>query len=383
MSQIPTTALQVMSTVTADSRVELALHEVPVPVPGPDEVLVRVEAAPINPSDLGMLFAGANLAKLTSTGITINAGELGPVASVELGPGAFRAVSARVGVPTPVGNEGGGVVVAAGDSADAQALIGRTVGVLGGGMYTQYRCLPASAVLALPEGVTPAEGAACFVNPLTVLGMVGTMRREGHTALVHTAAASNLGQMLNRVCQADGIGLVNIVRRTEQVELLRSQGAQYVCDSSSPSFESDLRAALKDTGATLAFDATGGGLLASQILTCMEAAVLASASGYQRYGSSVHKQVYLYGGLDRSPTIIDRRFGMAWGVGGWLLTPFLQSVGAEEENRLRQRVANEITTTFASSYTDQVPLAGMLTAEAISVYGRQATGLKYLVTPQA
>jgi NADPH:quinone reductase len=383
MSNVPSSALQVMSTVTADSRVELAIHEVPVPVPGPDEVLVRIEAAPINPSDLGMLFAGADIANLTSAGITETTGAHGPVASVDLGPGAFRAVAARVGVPTPVGNEGGGVVVAAGDSPDAQALIGRTVGALGGGMYTQYRCLPASAVLALPEGVTPAQGAACFVNPLTVLGMVGTMRREGHTALVHTAAASNLGQMLNRVCLADGIGLVNIVRRPEQAELLRSQGAEYVCDSSSSSFEADLTAALQATGATLGFDATGGGLLASQILTCMEAAILAAASGYQRYGSSVHKQVYLYGGLDRSPTIIDRRFGMAWGVGGWLLTPFLQSVGAEEASRLRERVANEITTTFASSYTDQVALAGMLTADAISVYGRQATGLKYLVTPQA
>jgi NADPH2:quinone reductase len=250
-------------------------------------------------------------------------------------------------------------------------------------MYTQYRCLPASAVLALPDGVTPAQGAACFVNPLTALGMVGTMRAEGHTALVHTAAASNLGQMLNRVCLADGIGLVNIVRRPEQAELLRSQGAKFVCDSSATSFEADLTAALQATGATIGFDATGGGLLASQILVCMEAAVLANSSGYQRYGSSVHKQVYLYGGLDRSPTVIDRRFGMAWGVGGWLLTPFLINVGAEEANRLRARVATEITTTFASAYTDQVSLADMLTAESIGVYGRQATGLKYLVTPQA
>jgi NADPH:quinone reductase len=389
MSQIPSTALQVMSTVTADSRVELAIHEVPVPVPGPDEVLVRIEAAPINPSDLGMLFAGADLAKLVGDstgnggGVTVTPGAHGPVASVDLGPGAFRAVAARVGVPTPVGNEGGGVVVAAGDSPEAQALIGRTVGALGGGMYTQYRCLPASAVLALPEGVTPAQGAACFVNPLTVLGMVGTMRAEGHTALVHTAAASNLGQMLNRVCLADGIGLVNIVRRPEQAELLRSQGAHYVCDSSSSTFEADLTAALQATGATIGFDATGGGLLASHILVCMEAAILANSSGYQRYGSSVHKQVYLYGGLDRSPTVIDRRFGMAWGVGGWLLTPFLINAGAEEAARLRARVAAEITTTFASAYTDQVSLAGMLTAEAIGVYGRQATGQKYLVTPQA
>ena len=383
MSQIPSSALQVMSTVTADSRVELAIHEVPVPVPGPDEVLVRIEAAPINPSDLGMLFAGADLSKVASGGVTVTQGSHGPVASADLGPGAFSAVAARVGVPTPVGNEGGGVVVAAGDSPEAQALIGRTVGALGGGMYTQFRCLPVNAVLALPEGVTPVQGAACFVNPLTALGMIGTMKREGHTALVHTAAASNLGQMLNRLCLADGIGLVNIVRRPEQAELLRSQGAEFVCDSSSASFEADLTAALTATGATIGFDATGGGLLASQILVCMESAILASSSGYQRYGSSVHKQVYLYGGLDRSPTVIDRRFGMAWGVGGWLLTPFLINVGAEEAGRLRTRVANEITTTFASSYTDQVPLAGMLSAESINVYGRQATGLKYLVTPHS
>lgn len=383
MSEIPTTALGVMSTVTADSRVELALHETPVPVPGPHEVLVRIEAAPINPSDLGMLFAGADLTKVTTDGVTISTGPLGPIASVTLGPGAFRAVAARVGVPTPVGNEGGGVVVAAGDSPEAQTLIGRTVGVLGGGMYAQYRCLPASAVLPLPDGVTPAEGAACFVNPLTALGMVETMRAEGHTALVHTAAASNLGQMLNRICRADGIGLVNIVRRPEQVELLRSQGAEYVCDSSAPSFEADLTAALASTGATIAFDATGGGLLASQILTCMEAAILATASGYQRYGSSVHKQIYVYGALDRGPTIIDRRFGMAWGVGGWLLTPFLLSIGAPAADQLRARVAAEITTTFASSFTDRVSLSGMLSAGAIAIYGRQATGLKYLVTPWA
>ena len=281
----------------------------------------------------------------------------------------------------PVGNEGAGVVVATGDSDAAQALAGKTVGAIGGAMYSQYRVIKVVQCLPLPDGTTPAEGASCFVNPLTALGMVETMRMEGHTALVHTAAASNLGQMLNKLCIAEGVDLVNVVRRPEQEELLRKIGAKHVVSSSASTFMQDLIAALTTTGATLAFDATGGGKLAGQILTCMEAALTANVQGFDRYGSSTHKQVYLYGGLDRSPTTILRNFGMAWGIGGWLLTPVLQKVGFARGQELRDRVAAEIKTTFASSFTKEVSLAEVLQLDAIAAYGKQATGEKYLINP--
>jgi NADPH2:quinone reductase len=273
------------------------------------------------------------------------------------------------------------VVVAAGASAAAQALLGQTVAVLGGAMYAQYRCIPVEQCLLLPAGTSPAEGASCFVNPLTALGMVETMRREGHKALVHTAAASNLGQMLNRICIKDQIELVNIVRKPEQEALLRSIGARYVCNATSPTFLDDLTQALVATGATIAFDATGGGKLAGQILTCMEAALNKNATEYSRYGSSTHKQVYLYGGLDTSPTEFNRNFGMAWGLGGWLLFPFLQRIGTEAAQALRQRVAHELKTTFASSYAKEISLAQALQPEAIQDYGKRATGVKYLINP--
>jgi len=248
-------------------------------------------------------------------------------------------------------------------------------------MYSQLRCLNVSQCLLLPEGITPQEGASCFVNPLTALGMVETMRTEGHSALVHTAAASNLGQMLQKICLKDGVELVNIVRKPENVDLLKSIGATQVCNSSAASFLDDLTDALVATGATLAFDATGGGKLAGQILACMEAAANKTAKEYSRYGSTVHKQVYIYGGLDRSPTELTRNFGMAWGIGGWLLTPFLQKIGAEETQKLKERVAAEVKTTFASSYTREVSLAEALQLDAIAVYGKQATGEKFLINP--
>jgi NADPH2:quinone reductase len=300
-----------------------------------------------------------------------------------LGKAALEALSTRVDIPLPVGNEGAGTVVAAGSSSAAQALVGRKVGIAGGGMYTQYRAVDASACLVLPDGTTAKDGASSFVNPLTALGMLETMRREGHSALVHTAAASNLGQMLVKLCLADGVPLVNIVRKPDQEELLRSLGAVHVCNSSSPSFSTDLVEALKATSATLAFDATGGGALASQILSGMEEAANATATEYSRYGSTVHKQVYIYGGLDTGPTILTRNFGMAWGIGGWLLTYFLQNAGAETIGRLRARVAAELTTTFASTYTREVSLAGMLSPDAFHAYVKRATGEKFLVTPQA
>lgn len=378
MDAPPATALQLRSLVTEDGNLELSLQQVEVPEPRDDQVVIRVEAAPINPSDLGLLFAGADMRSATVSGPADR-----PVVTAPIPESVLPSLAARVGTSMAVGNEGAGVVVAAGSSAPAQALLGRTVAALGGAMYSQYRCLPASQCLPLPEGVSPAAGASCFVNPLTALGMVGTMRLEGHTALVHTAAASNLGQMLNRLCLEDGIGLVNIVRRPEQVELLRGLGAEHVCDSSAPTFTDDLVGALTETGATLAFDAIGGGELAGQILAGMEAAATAAGGEFNRYGSTTHKQVYIYGGLDRGPTVLHRSFGMAWGVGGWLLMPFLERVGPEEAQRLRERVASEITTTFASSYTDEVSLAGALQLESIRVYGRQATGQKFLVRPDA
>jgi len=378
MTEIPSTALQLRSVVDAEGTLRLSLQTVDVPVPSADQVLVRVDAAPINPSDLGLLFGGADMAAATFEGSGESSTVTAPIASA-----VMRAMAGRIGESLPVGNEGGGVVAAAGSSPAAQALVGKTVGLLGGAMYSQYRCVDVSQCLELPAGVTAVEGAACFVNPLTVLGQVGTMRREGHTALVHTAAASNLGQMLNRLCLADGIPLVNIVRSAPHVELLRAAGAEHVCNSSADSFMEDLTAAVSATGATIAFDAIGGGRLAGQILTCMEAAAIATASEYSRYGSTTHKQVYIYGGLDRSPTEINRNFGMAWSIGGWLLTPYMASVGSDDVARMRQRVASEITTTFASSYTRNISLVEALSADILHGYAKQATGEKYLITPNA
>lgn len=375
---LPDTALEVRSLVTSQGTLELSLQDVSVPAPGADEVLVRVEAAPINPSDLGLLVASADMSAAKVEGTPER-----PVVTAPLGAGALKALSARVDESLPVGNEGAGTVVAAGSSPAAQALLGRTVGVAGGAMYSQYRVVGAASCLVLPEGTSAKDGASSFVNPMTALGMVETMRREGHSALVHTAAASNLGQMLVKLCAKDGVPLVNVVRKAEQEDLLRGIGATHVCNTSSPSFATDLVEALKATSATLAFDATGGGTLASDILNAMEQAINATAAEYSRYGSAVHKQVYVYGGLDTGPTVLTRNFGMAWGLGGWLLTPFLQTAGAETIGRLRARVGEELTTTFASTYTREVSLAGMLAPEAFTAYVKRATGEKFLVTPHS
>jgi NADPH:quinone reductase-like Zn-dependent oxidoreductase len=377
-ADLPENALQLRSLVTSQGTLELSLHDVPVPTPGDNEVVVRVEASPINPSDLGLLTATADMTTATVAGTPER-----PVVTASLKDGSLGALSARVDQSLPVGNEGAGTVVAAGSSPAAQALLGKMVGVAGGAMYSQFRVVNAAGCLVLPDGTPARDGASSFVNPLTALGMVETMRREGHSALVHTAAASNLGQMLVKLCLADGIPLVNIVRKPEQEELLTAIGAVHVCNSGSPSFESDLFEALKATSATLAFDATGGGTLASQILNGMEKAANTTGAEYSRYGSTVHKQLYIYGGLDTSPTILTRNFGMAWGIGGWLLTPFLQNAGAETIGRLRDRVAAELTTTFASTYTGEVSLAGMLQPDAFNAYNKRATGEKFLVTPQA
>jgi NADPH2:quinone reductase len=235
--------------------------------------------------------------------------------------------------------------------------------------------------LLLPDGTKPEEGASCFVNPLTSLGMTETMRREGHTALVHTAAASNLGQMLNKICIKDGIGLVNIVRKAEQEELLRKLGAKYVCNSSSSSFMQDLTKALTETGATIAFDAIGGGKLASQILSCMEAAAVSKMTEYSRYGSTTFKQVYIYGGLDRGPTELTRNFGFSWSLSGWLLTPFLQKIGFPAAQKLRERVVAELKTTFASHYSKTISLTEALQLDTLKAYSKFGTGEKYLINP--
>ena len=374
---IPSASLQLRSLVKAEGQLELSLVEVPTPEPAADEVLVRVEATPLNPSDLGLLFGAADMSTARQSGT-----EARPVIVADIPGGLMKAMAARVGQSLPVGNEGAGTVVAAGASPGAQALLGRTVATFGGAMYAQFRCVKAAQCMPLPQGTPASAGASCFVNPLTALGMLETMRREGHTALVHTAAASNLGQMLNRLCLADGVGLVNVVRSDQQEQLLREQGALHVCNSGAATFASDLTEAIAATGATLAFDAVGGGTLANQILASMETALMRSATSYQRYGSTTHKQVYVYGMLDTGPTILKRSYGAAWGVGGWLLPIFMQKIGSEATLQLQARVAAELNTTFASHYTREVSLAEALHLREIAAYGRRATGEKYLINPQ-
>ncbi len=378
MSESPLESREIRSKFTRAGQLELSLVTTEIPEPADDEVVVRVEASPINPSDLGLLFG---LADLTTAKVSGPAND--PIVTADVPGHLTPMLEPRVDQSLPVGNEGAGVVVKTGAGDTAKGLAGKTVGLIGGGMYAQYRLIKAGMTLPLLDGTTPAEGASCFVNPLTALGMTETMRLEGHKALVHTAAASNLGQMLNKICLEDGIELVNIVRREEQAEILRGIGARYVCDSSSDRFMDDLTEALVATGATLAFDATGGGELAGRILSCMERAANRTATDYSRYGSSTWKQVYLYGSLDRSPTVLKRDFGLAWGVAGWLLTPFLQKIGFEAGQRLRQRVAEGIKTTFASHYAREVSLAGALQLDAIASYGKQATGEKYLINPNS
>jgi NADPH2:quinone reductase len=372
----PLSGLQLRSLLKPTGELELSLINVATPAHGPDEVVVRIEATPINPSDIGLLFGAADLSSAKASGTECN-----PIVTMRIPERAMNSMAARVGQSMPVGNEGAGVVVAAGNSVSAQALLGKTVAILGGAMYAQYRTIKADQCLVLPDGATAAEGASCFVNPLTALGMVETMRREGHKALLHTAAASNLGQMLNKICITDQIGLVNIVRKPEQAALLKSLGAHHVCDSTAPSFMADLTQALVDTGATIAFDATGGGKLAGQILACMEAALNRTATEYSRYGSTTLKQVYIYGGLDTGPTEFVRNFGFAWSLGGWLLFPFLQRLGEPAVQALKRRVMAELKTTFASTYSKEISLAEALHLDSIAVYGQRVTGTKYLINP--
>ena len=373
MSQaIPTSGLQLRSIIKSSGELELSLATVDIAAPAGDEILVQIGGSPINPSDLGLLLGAADITTAKAAG---------GVTTATVPPGLMRAMAGRLDESMPVGNEGAGTVIAAGPGAAAQALLGKTVAILGGAMYAQYRTVKAGDALLLADDATAADGASCFVNPLTALGMVETMRREGHTALVHTAAASNLGQMLNKICIMDGVDLVNIVRSPEQAKILTDIGAKYVVDSSSATFMEELVAALSTTGATIAFDAIGGGKLASQILSGMEQAANSKPGSYSRYGSTTYKQVYIYGGLSTAPTELVRSYGMSWGLGGWLLTPFLVKIGAVEAQKLRQRVADELKTTFASHYTAEISLQDALKPEVIAAYNRKTTGEKYLINP--
>ena len=370
---------EIRSMVTNEGNIEISIANVDMPIPGDDEVLIEVHAAPINPSDLGLLLSFA--ADLSTIKVSGSGDET--ITSMKIHPALMGAMKPRIDQSMPVGNEGSGVVVDAG--TNAKEFIGKTVGLAGGSMYSQYRCVPAVNCLVMEEGTSPAEAASSFVNPLTALAFIETMKMENHTAIVHTAAASNLGQMLVKICKDDDIPLVNIVRKLEQVDLLKDIGAKHICNTSDPDFMESLVSALVATGATLGFDATGGGNngeLPGQILAAMEVAANKMAKEYSRYGSDTYKQVYIYGGLDQSPTILKRSYGMSWGLGGWLLTPMIGRIGMEKFQAMRARVAKEIKTTFASSYANEVSFEEMLQPETIKSYAKQATGQKYLVNPQ-
>ena len=376
MTDTPEKSLLIRTLIKPEGQLDVYLDETAVDQPGENQVLVKVLAAPINPSDLGLLVGAADMSTARQTSISGH-----PSVTADVPASGLRAMAGRLGEAMPVGNEGSGVVIAAGSSAAAQALMGKAVALLGGAMYSQYRTLPVQMCMELPDGTDPKDGASCFVNPLTALGFVETVKREGHTGIVHTAAASNLGQMLNRICIADGMPLINVVRSQAQIDLLKGQGATYVFDSTSDSFMSDLTAALVETGITCAFDAIGGGKQGSMIMSAMEAAAVKRMKEYSRYGSDAFKQLYIYGGLDMSPTVLTRSFGFSWSVSGWLLTPFMQKVGPEVVGKMRARVVAELKTTFASHYSHEISLAEALNLETLQAYNAKRTGEKYLILP--
>ena len=378
MSTLPEKSLQLRSLIKPEGELELSLVEVDMPTPGPGDVIIKVEATPINPSDLGLLVGAGDIRTAVQSGTADR-----PVITAKVPEAGMRAMQARVGQSLGVGNEGAGTVVAAGESDAAQALLGKRVTGLGGEFYSEYRMLNVAQVMELPEGATAEQGASCYVNPLTALSFVETMREMGHESLVHTAAASNLGQMLNKICIKDGVPLVNIVRKEEQAAILRGIGAKHIVNSTSPTFMEDLIAALMETGATLGFDAIGGGPLAGQLLIAMEAAASRKMKEYSRYGSGQQTQVFIYGRLDMSPTQVPPGVGFAWNLSGYLLTPFLQKAGKEVRARMYKRVMDELTTTFASHYTKRISLAEALNLDTLKAYDAKATGEKYLITPNA
>jgi NADPH:quinone reductase len=376
MTDLPATNLMMLTLVKPEGQLEISLVRKPMPTPKDHEVLVKILATPINPSDLGLLVGGADMS-------TARASERDglPVVTADVPPAGMRAMAGRVGEALPLGNEGCGTVVRAGASPEAQALMGKTVALIGGEIYAEYRCLPAAMCMVLPDGTDAKHGASCFVNPLTSLAFTEVMKNEGHTAIVHTAAASNLGQMLVKICAKDGIPLVNIVRSDAQVALLKGIGATHIVNSASESFLGDLTDALVETGATIGFDAIGGGKLAGQILGCMEAAAAKRATSYSRYGTDVFKQVYVYGALDVGPSVLNRNFGLTWALSGFLLTPFLQKAGMETNMRMRKRVVDELTTTFKSHYSHEISLTDALNLDVLMAYNAKRTGEKYLIRP--
>jgi NADPH:quinone reductase len=376
MTDLPATNLTMLTLVKPEGQLEISLVRLSMPTPKDHEVLVKILATPINPSDLGLLVGGADMS-------TARASERDglPVVTADVPPAGMRAMAGRVGEALPLGNEGCGTVVQAGASPEAQALMGKTVALIGGEIYAEYRCLPAAMCMVLPDGTDATDGASCFVNPLTSLAFTEVMKNEGHSAIVHTAAASNLGQMLVKICAKDGIPLVNIVRSDAQVALLKGIGATHIVNSASESFLDDLSTALVETGATIGFDAIGGGKLSGQILGCMEAAAAKRATSYSRYGTDVFKQVYIYGALDVGPSVLNRNFGLTWALSGFLLTPFLQKAGMETNMRLRKRVIDELTTTFKSHYSHEVSLIEALDVDTLMAYNAKRTGEKYLIRP--
>ena len=376
MTDLPATNLTMLSEVKAGGVLEMYLAALPMPQPKDHEVLVKVLATPINPSDLGLMVGAADVASARSIH---RDGQ--PGVAMDVSDAGMRFMASRVGQAMPIGNEGSGLVVAAGASDAAQALLGKTVALIGGEIYAEYRCLAAMACMPLPESTEPEDGASCFVNPLTSLGFTETMKMEGYKGIVHAAAASNLGQMLVKICKADGIPLVNIVRSQAQVDLLKSIGAEIVLDSTAENFTDDMVQAIYDTEAFIGFDPIGGGKVSGQILAAMEAAAVKRMTSYSRYGSDQMKQVYIYGALDVGPTVLNRSFGLTWGLGGWLLTPFMAKAGAEIVGRMRARVAAELTTTFKSHYSHRISLAEAVNPATLQAYNAKRTGEKYLIKP--
>lgn len=366
-----TTGNQLFTTLTPDGKLTLEVAQSEFPAPTGNQVLVKMEAAPINPSDLAILTSAADF-----EGADYSAGKV----VAEMPEPFLSGQKGRHGQRLPAGNEGAGTVIATGDSDMAKALMGQRVACVPGHAFSQYAI--AEAMMCIPLGDHSAEtGASNFVNPMTALGFVETAKMEGHEAIIHLAAASNLGQMLNRICVEDGMKLVNIVRKDEHVELLKSQGAKYVVNSSAPTYMADLRDAIKETGAYLGFDPIGGGQASDGVLKAMEQVASAQMGEFSRYGSNQQKKMYIYGRLDLSPTILTPSYGLQWSVAGWLLTPFLQRAGMETVGRMRKRVQDNLTTTFASQYKAKVTLEQMLEKDAICDYRQMKTGEKYLVTP--
>jgi NADPH:quinone reductase-like Zn-dependent oxidoreductase len=376
MTDLPATNRTMLTELKPEGVLELYLADLPMPQPKDHEVVVKVLATPINPSDLGLMVGASDVA----TARAISRDGL-PGVQMDVAEAGMRFMASRMGQAMPIGNEGCGVVVAAGASDAAQALLGKTVALIGGEIYAQYRCLAAMACMPLPDGTDPKDGASCFVNPLTSLGFVETMKMEGYKGIVHAAAASNLGQMLVKICKADGIPLVNIVRSEAQVELLKGIGAEIILNSNDADFVDQLTDAIEKTEAFLGFDPIGGGKLAGQILGAMETAAVRRMTSYSRYGSDQMKQVYIYGALDVGPTILNRNFGLTWGLSGWLLTPFMAKAGAEIVGRMRARVADELTTTFKSHYSHEVSLEQAVEVAVLQAYNAKRTAEKYLIRP--